>query len=130
MTEDALWEVIVNGESPPPKRTVDGVEQTYPPTTAKEKLARKNELKARDENALVAQDRFRYNWSDQDKDGPINFALMAYTSSGEGYHTVPPPYTGNFMPLKPDLMLVDIDEYVVSEIVTSVPAVATNKAKT
>ncbi|GJU12964.1 hypothetical protein Tco_1135360 [Tanacetum coccineum] len=34
-------------ELPPPKRTVDGVEQTYPPTTAEEKLARKNELKAR-----------------------------------------------------------------------------------
>ncbi|GJU42432.1 hypothetical protein Tco_1195389 [Tanacetum coccineum] len=47
MTNYALWEVIVNGDSPPPKRTVDGVEQTYPPTTAEEKLARKNELKAR-----------------------------------------------------------------------------------
>ncbi|GJX84201.1 retrovirus-related pol polyprotein from transposon TNT 1-94 [Tanacetum coccineum] len=33
MTDYALWEVIVNGDSPPPKRTVDGVEQTYPPTT-------------------------------------------------------------------------------------------------
>ncbi|GJZ49057.1 hypothetical protein Tco_0603247 [Tanacetum coccineum] len=43
----ALWEVIVNGDSPPLKRTVDGVEQTYPPTTTEEKLARKNELKAR-----------------------------------------------------------------------------------
>ncbi|GKB47656.1 ribonuclease H-like domain-containing protein [Tanacetum coccineum] len=39
--------LIVNGDSPPPRRTVDGVEQTYPPTTAEEKLARKNELKAR-----------------------------------------------------------------------------------
>ncbi|GJT24040.1 hypothetical protein Tco_0893977 [Tanacetum coccineum] len=47
MTDYALWEVIVNGDSPPPKRTIDGVEQTYPPTTAEEKLARKNELKAR-----------------------------------------------------------------------------------
>ncbi|GJZ01435.1 hypothetical protein Tco_0519396 [Tanacetum coccineum] len=47
MTDYALWEVIVNGDSPPPKRTVDGVEQTYPPTTTEEKLARKNELKAR-----------------------------------------------------------------------------------
>ncbi|GJV85071.1 ribonuclease H-like domain-containing protein [Tanacetum coccineum] len=47
MTDYALWEVIVNGDSPPPKRTVDGVEKTYPPTTAEEKLARKNELKAR-----------------------------------------------------------------------------------
>ncbi|GJS78663.1 hypothetical protein Tco_0728544 [Tanacetum coccineum] len=40
-------EVIVNGDSPPLKRTVNGVEQTYPPTTAEEKLARKNELKPR-----------------------------------------------------------------------------------
>ncbi|GJR38501.1 putative ribonuclease H-like domain-containing protein [Tanacetum coccineum] len=47
MTDYALWEVIVNGDSPPPKRTIDGVEQTYPPTTIEEKLARKNELKAR-----------------------------------------------------------------------------------
>ncbi|GJV90814.1 hypothetical protein Tco_1538627 [Tanacetum coccineum] len=48
MIDYALWEVIVNGDSPLPKRTVDGVEQTYPPTTAEEKLARKNELKARE----------------------------------------------------------------------------------
>ncbi|GJT45277.1 hypothetical protein Tco_0953992 [Tanacetum coccineum] len=39
--------VIINGDSPPPKRTIDGVEQTYPPITTKEKLSRKNELKAR-----------------------------------------------------------------------------------
>ncbi|GJU38085.1 hypothetical protein Tco_1186439 [Tanacetum coccineum] len=47
MTDYVLWKVIVNGDSPPPKRTVDGVEQTYPPTTVEEKLPRKNELKAR-----------------------------------------------------------------------------------
>nr|GFC48305.1 hypothetical protein [Tanacetum cinerariifolium] len=47
MTDYALWEVIVNGNSPPPKRTIDGIEQSYPPTTAEEKLARKNELKAK-----------------------------------------------------------------------------------
>ncbi|GKE72149.1 putative ribonuclease H-like domain-containing protein [Tanacetum coccineum] len=47
MTDYALWEVIVNGDSPPPKRIVDGVKQTYPPINAEEKLARKNELKAR-----------------------------------------------------------------------------------
>ncbi|GJY91096.1 putative ribonuclease H-like domain-containing protein [Tanacetum coccineum] len=46
MIDYDLWEVIVKGDSPPPKRTVDGVEQTYPPTTADEKLARKNDLKA------------------------------------------------------------------------------------
>ncbi|GKB05915.1 putative ribonuclease H-like domain-containing protein [Tanacetum coccineum] len=47
MTYYALWEVIVNRDSPPPKRNVDGVEQTYPPTTTEEKLVKKNELKAR-----------------------------------------------------------------------------------
>nr|GFA19213.1 ribonuclease H-like domain-containing protein [Tanacetum cinerariifolium] len=47
-----------------------------------------------------------------------------------GVESVPPPYTGNFMPPKPDLILVDVDEYVVSESVTSFPAVVTNEAKT
>ncbi|GKB61764.1 putative ribonuclease H-like domain-containing protein, partial [Tanacetum coccineum] len=121
-------------------------------------------------NALVSQyDGFRYDWSDQAKEGPTNFALMAYTSSsssssdtessdkfktgvgydsqvfdsrvfdsqmndkyksGKGYHAVPPPYTGNFMPPKPDLVLADKDEYVFSESVTSVPAIATSEVKT
>nr|GEU36114.1 hypothetical protein [Tanacetum cinerariifolium] len=39
--------LIINGDSPPTKKTIDGVEQSYPPTTAEEKLAKKNELKAR-----------------------------------------------------------------------------------
>ncbi|GJY93525.1 hypothetical protein Tco_0509307 [Tanacetum coccineum] len=47
MTDYALWEVILNGESPLPTRTVDGVETSIPPTTAEHKLARKNKLKAR-----------------------------------------------------------------------------------
>nr|GEX15836.1 hypothetical protein [Tanacetum cinerariifolium] len=49
---------------------------------------------------------------------------------GEGYHAVPPSYTGNFMPPKPNLILADVDEYVVSESVTSVLVVTTNEAKT
>ncbi|GJX80605.1 hypothetical protein Tco_0328754 [Tanacetum coccineum] len=290
--------VIVNGDSPPPKRTIDGVEQTYPPTTAEEKLARKNELKARgtllmalpnehqlkfntykyaktlmeaiekrfggdkelkkthktllkqqyenfngsssegldqtydrlqkiisqleileDNKALVAQDGLGYDWSDQAKEGPTNFALMTYTSSCSSissssysksqlnvgaykaglesvnarldvykknevvfeeeikilkldiklrdnalieprkkfqkvekekddfklslekfgnssknlsklYHAIPPPYTGNFMPPKSDLLLADEDEYGFSESVTSIPDVATSEAKT
>ncbi|GJW07943.1 putative ribonuclease H-like domain-containing protein [Tanacetum coccineum] len=47
MTDYALWEVILNGDSPLPTRTVDGVETSVPPTTVEQKLARKNELKAR-----------------------------------------------------------------------------------
>ncbi|GJT74740.1 putative ribonuclease H-like domain-containing protein [Tanacetum coccineum] len=50
--------------------------------------------------------------------------------TGKGYHVVPPPYTGNFMPPKPDLVLPNKDEYVFSESKTSVPSVATSKVKT
>nr|GEY04770.1 ribonuclease H-like domain-containing protein [Tanacetum cinerariifolium] len=50
--------------------------------------------------------------------------------TGVGYHAVPPPYTGNFIPLKPNLILANVDKYVVSKSITSVPAVVTNKAKT
>nr|GEV76857.1 hypothetical protein [Tanacetum cinerariifolium] len=114
----------------------------------REPVRRNVTVETTDANALVAQDGFRYDWSDQAEDGPTNCTLMAYTSlgsssssnsdtevndkykTGEGYHAVPPPYTGNFMPPKPDLILVDRDEYVVSEFVTSVPAVSTKEAKT
>ncbi|GKA61923.1 ribonuclease H-like domain-containing protein [Tanacetum coccineum] len=50
--------------------------------------------------------------------------------TSEGYHAVPPPYTGNFMPPKSDLVLADKDEYVFSESVINVPTVATSEAKT
>ncbi|GJS79494.1 hypothetical protein Tco_0729375 [Tanacetum coccineum] len=273
MTDYALWEVILNGDSPPSKRTIDGVEQTYPPTTVEKKLTRKNELKARGtllmalpnehqlkfntyksakslmeaiekrfggnkeskkvqktllkqytnkavktahdvsaanskpnastlpnvdslsdvviysffardglevadgnadnkskeisqkdrkefrapknqdninrettkrtvpveettSNALVLQAQIL---SDKFKTG-VGFDSQVIDSqmfdsqvndkykTGEGYHAVPPPYTGNFMPLKPDLVLADKDEYVFSE--SSVHAVATSKVKT
>ncbi|GKA58166.1 hypothetical protein Tco_0757354, partial [Tanacetum coccineum] len=35
--------------------------------------------------------------------------------TGEGYHAVPPPYTGNIMPPNPNLILADEKEYVFSE---------------
>nr|GEU96648.1 hypothetical protein [Tanacetum cinerariifolium] len=47
MTDYSLWEVILNGDSPIPTRVVDGVVQHITPTTAEQRLAKKNELKAR-----------------------------------------------------------------------------------
>nr|GFD30229.1 hypothetical protein [Tanacetum cinerariifolium] len=46
MTDYSLWEVILNGDSPAPTRVIQGVLQPVAPTTAEQKLARKNELKA------------------------------------------------------------------------------------
>ncbi|GJR33006.1 ribonuclease H-like domain-containing protein [Tanacetum coccineum] len=48
--------------------------------------------------------------------------------TSEGYHVVPPPYTRNFMPPKSDLVLVDEEEYVFSESITS--EVKTSESKT
>nr|GEW20333.1 hypothetical protein [Tanacetum cinerariifolium] len=46
MTDYSLWEVILNGDSPVLTRIVEGILQPVAPTTAEQKLARKNELKA------------------------------------------------------------------------------------
>nr|GEU90012.1 hypothetical protein [Tanacetum cinerariifolium] len=47
MTDYSLCEVILNGDSPIPMRVIDGVVQPVVSTTAEQRLARKNELKAR-----------------------------------------------------------------------------------
>nr|GFA07101.1 ribonuclease H-like domain-containing protein [Tanacetum cinerariifolium] len=217
MTDYSLWEVIKNGNKVL-KRTVTTVKQIYEPTSAEEKLDRKNEMKARGtllmalpnkdqlkfhsykdakllmeaiekryggnkeskkvqrtllkqqyenfvasssktldqtfdrapknqenrgieydrkimpvENALIAQDRIRgYDWSYQaEEEHPTNYALMALTSSGSFFSSdseFPPPYTGNYIPPKPDLMF--IDKQVESESVDVVSNVASSDVKT
>nr|GEZ02056.1 copia protein [Tanacetum cinerariifolium] len=47
--------------------------------------------------------------------------------SGEGYHAVPPPYAGTFMPLKPDLVFHDAS--TISETVLTVFNVETSTTK-
>nr|GEZ74408.1 ribonuclease H-like domain-containing protein [Tanacetum cinerariifolium] len=46
MTDYSFWEVILNGDSHVPTRVVEGVLQPVAPTTAKQRLSRKNKLKA------------------------------------------------------------------------------------
>ncbi|GJR89780.1 hypothetical protein Tco_0213791 [Tanacetum coccineum] len=80
-------------------------------------------------------------WSDQAEEGPTNFALMAYSSIssnskivdkckiGLGYNAIPPPYTGNFMPPKPDLSFSGLEEFV-NEPIVSEPTVKKHVVKT
>nr|GEV84176.1 uncharacterized mitochondrial protein AtMg00810-like [Tanacetum cinerariifolium] len=56
MTDYSLWEVILNGDSSIPTRVVDGVLQPVAPTTAEQRLLRKNDLKAR---GILRQRRFK-----------------------------------------------------------------------
>ncbi|GJU05958.1 putative ribonuclease H-like domain-containing protein [Tanacetum coccineum] len=62
---------------------------------------------------------FNSRESDVD-DSPVNDRFK----TGEGFHAVPPPYTGNYMPSRPDLSFVGLDDSVyktkVSETETSI----------
>ncbi|GKB12140.1 ribonuclease H-like domain-containing protein [Tanacetum coccineum] len=49
---------------------------------SKEPIRRNVIVETTETKALVSQDRLGYDWSDQTEEGPINFTLIAYTSSG------------------------------------------------
>nr|GEV77098.1 putative ribonuclease H-like domain-containing protein [Tanacetum cinerariifolium] len=83
-----------------------------------------------------------YDWSDQAEEGP-NYALMTYTSTSlnskivdnckkglgyENYNVVPPPYTKNFMPPKPDLSFTGLDKFAIKPVVENCDA-KTSKTK-
>ncbi|GKD55900.1 hypothetical protein Tco_1289287 [Tanacetum coccineum] len=61
--------------------------------------------------------------------------IMDKYKTGLGYNAVPPPYTRNFMPPKPDLVYPSLDDFVdvnesVSESIVEKPTVETNEPKT
>ncbi|GKF68174.1 hypothetical protein Tco_0197853 [Tanacetum coccineum] len=60
---------------------------------------------------------------------------MDKCKTGLGYNAIPPPYTGNFMPPKPDLVYPSLDDFVevnesVSESIVEKPTVETNALET
>nr|GFB79131.1 hypothetical protein [Tanacetum cinerariifolium] len=59
MTDYSLWEVILNGDSSTPTRIIDGVVQVIAPTTAEQRLAKKNELKARGTLLMALPDKHK-----------------------------------------------------------------------
>nr|GEW30519.1 putative ribonuclease H-like domain-containing protein [Tanacetum cinerariifolium] len=63
MTDYSLWEVILNGDSPVPTRVVEGVLQPVAPTTAEQRLARKNELKARGTLLMALPDKHQLKFN-------------------------------------------------------------------
>nr|GEX03772.1 ribonuclease H-like domain-containing protein [Tanacetum cinerariifolium] len=63
MTDYSLWEFILNGDSPVPTRLVEGVAQPVAPTTIKQKLARKNELKARGTLLMALPDKHQLKFN-------------------------------------------------------------------
>nr|GEW34640.1 hypothetical protein [Tanacetum cinerariifolium] len=77
-------------------------------TKHKESTRRSVPMETPTSTALVSCDGLGgYDWSDQ---------IVENCKKGLGYeryNAVPPPYTGNFMPPKPDLSYTGLDEFVV-----------------
>nr|GEW32825.1 hypothetical protein [Tanacetum cinerariifolium] len=63
MTDYSLWEVIINGDSVISRVVVDGVAQPVTFLTAEQKLARKNELKARGTLLMALPDKHQLKFN-------------------------------------------------------------------
>ncbi|GKF45559.1 hypothetical protein Tco_0135361, partial [Tanacetum coccineum] len=63
----------------------------------------------------------------------LDCQIVDKCKTGLGYNAIPPPYTGNFMPPKPDLSFFGLKEFVnepiVSEPTVKKPVVETSEAK-
>ncbi|GKC93037.1 ribonuclease H-like domain-containing protein [Tanacetum coccineum] len=53
----------------------------------------------------------------------IDCQIVDKCKTGLGYNVVPPPYTGNFMPLKPDLSFSGLEEFVNKPINNGAPII-------
>nr|GEX54638.1 hypothetical protein [Tanacetum cinerariifolium] len=65
MTDYSLWEVILNGDLPPPTRIVDAVVQIVAPTNVEQRLAKKNEMKARGTLLIALPDKHQLKFNIQ-----------------------------------------------------------------
>ncbi|GJX30006.1 ribonuclease H-like domain-containing protein [Tanacetum coccineum] len=95
-------------------------------------LKRKLELatKEKDEVQLTVQN---FENSSKNLSKLLDIQIMDKCKTGLGYNVVPPPYTGNFMPPKFDLVYPSLDDFIdesVSKSVVEKPTIETNKPKT
>ncbi|GJR36695.1 ribonuclease H-like domain-containing protein [Tanacetum coccineum] len=90
-------------------------------------LRRKLELaqKQKDEIQLTVEN---FENSSKSLSKLIDCQIVDKCKTGLGYNVVPPPYTGNFMPLKPDLSFSGLEEFV-NEPIVSEPTVKKHVVK-
>ncbi|GJS52201.1 putative ribonuclease H-like domain-containing protein [Tanacetum coccineum] len=97
-------------------------------------LKRKLELalKEKDKVLLTVQN---FENSSKSLSKLLDSQIIDKCKTGLGYNAVLPPYTGNFMPPKPDLVYHSLDDFMevnesVSESIVEKPTVKTNEPKT
>ncbi|GKA99886.1 hypothetical protein Tco_0827880, partial [Tanacetum coccineum] len=94
------------------------------------KLRRKLELalKQKHEIQLTVE-----NFKNSSKSKLLDCQIVDKCKTSLGYNAIPPPYTGNFMPPKPDLSFSVLEEFVnepiVSEPIVKKPIVESSEAK-
>ncbi|GJS13635.1 ribonuclease H-like domain-containing protein [Tanacetum coccineum] len=96
-------------------------------------LKRKLELATKEKDEVQLTKKFENSSKNLSK--LLDRQIMDKCKTGLGYNAVPPPYTGNFMPPKPDLVYPSLDDFVdmnesVSKSVVEKPIVETNEHKT
>ncbi|GJV33611.1 hypothetical protein Tco_1394011 [Tanacetum coccineum] len=91
------------------------------------KLRKKLELtqKQKDEIQLTVEN---FENSSKNLSKLIDYQILEKCKIGLGYNAVPPPYTGNFMPLKPDLSFSGLEEFT-SEPIVIKPVAENSEAK-
>nr|GFB41336.1 hypothetical protein [Tanacetum cinerariifolium] len=87
-------------------------------TKYKESKRRNVPIETHNSTTLVSCDGLvGYEWSDQAKE---DYQIVDNCKKGlgyESYNAVPPPYTGNFMPPKPNFSYIGLDEFAVKPVV-------------
>nr|GEV39916.1 hypothetical protein [Tanacetum cinerariifolium] len=118
MTDYSLWEVILNGDSPVPTRIVEGVVQPVAPTTAEQKLARKNELKARVTLLMALPDKHQLKFNSHKDAKTLMEAIEKHfrgnTKTKKFWNTASVKRSGDVTRLQ---ALVDKKKIVISEVV-------------
>ncbi|GKC77450.1 ribonuclease H-like domain-containing protein [Tanacetum coccineum] len=94
-------------------------------------LKRKLELATKKDEVQLTV--YKFENSSKSPSKLLDSQIMDRCKTGLGYNSVPTPYTGNFMPPKPDLIYLSLDDFVdvnESESVVEKPTIETNKPKT
>ncbi|GJT24683.1 hypothetical protein Tco_0894620 [Tanacetum coccineum] len=91
------------------------------------KLRRKLELAQKKDEIPLTVEKFENSSKSLSK--LIDCQIVDKCKTGLGYNAIPPPYTGNFMPPKPDLSFSGLEEFV-NEPIVSEPTVKKSVVKT
>ncbi|GJS95426.1 putative ribonuclease H-like domain-containing protein [Tanacetum coccineum] len=91
-------------------------------------LRRKLELaqKQKDEIQLTVEN---FENSSKNLSKLIDYQIVDKCKTGLGYNVVPPPYTGNFMPQKPDLLFTGLEEFINEPVIIDIEDEAESNPK-